>query len=125
MRKCSISRFPLLTSVFGWVTAVFAVIGFTQPALAQTATAPSTQPSAIPAFHAWATTPPMGWNSWDCFGPAASEEAVLANADYMAKNLKSHGWEYVIIDGRWCRPGTFMPHGKEGMDLEMDEHGRL
>lgn len=20
-------------------------------------------------FHNWAKTPPMGWNSWDCFGP--------------------------------------------------------
>jgi hypothetical protein len=19
-------------------------------------------------FHQWAATPPMGWNSWDCFG---------------------------------------------------------
>ncbi len=76
-------------------------------------------------FRNWAPTPPMGWNSWDCFGPAATEEVTLANAQYMAKHLKSHGWEYVIIDGRWCRPGTFMPKGKEGMDLYMDDHGRL
>ena len=20
-------------------------------------------------FHKWAFTSPMGWNSWDCFGP--------------------------------------------------------
>jgi hypothetical protein len=84
-----------------------------------------TTATASKEFRGWAPNPPMGWNSWDCFGPAANEEVVLANAEYMAKHLKSHGWEYVIIDGRWCRPGTFMPKGKEGMDLEMDEDGRL
>ena len=42
-------------------------------------------------FHAWVPTPPMGWNSWDCFGPTVTEAEVKANADYMAKNLKSFG----------------------------------
>src|SRR5476651_1782974 len=40
-------------------------------------------------FHNWAPTPPMGWNSWDCFGPTVVESEVKANADYMAKNLRS------------------------------------
>ena len=25
-----------------------------------------------------AMTPPMGWNSWDCYGPAVNEEQLLA-----------------------------------------------
>ena len=38
-----------------------------------------------------ALTPPMGWNSWDCYGAAVNEEQLLANADYMAKHLKDYG----------------------------------
>ncbi len=43
-----------------------------------------------------AETPPMGWNSYNCFGSAVHEDEVKANADYMAKNLKQHGWQYVV-----------------------------
>ena len=31
-----------------------------------------------------AGTPPMGWNSWDCYGAAVTEARVRANAEYMA-----------------------------------------
>jgi len=34
-----------------------------------------------------AAAPPMAWNSWDCYGTTVTEEEVLANAAYMAKNL--------------------------------------
>ncbi|MCV9930284.1 glycoside hydrolase family 27 protein [Flavobacterium sp. LS1R49] len=52
-------------------------------------------------FKQWAQTPPMGWNSWDCYGSTVEEHEVKANADYMAKNLKKFGWEYVVVDIRW------------------------
>src|SRR5664279_3477324 len=48
-----------------------------------------------------AATPPMGWNSWDCYGPTVTEAEVKANADYMAEKLKQHGWEYIVVDIRW------------------------
>ena len=54
-----------------------------------------------PEFMSWAATPPMGWNSWDCYGPTVEEHEVKANADYMAAHLKQHGWEYVVVDIRW------------------------
>ena len=38
-----------------------------------------------------AQNPPMGWNSWDCYGAAVTEETVRLNADYMAKHLKAYG----------------------------------
>src|SRR5689334_3956360 len=28
--------------------------------------------------------PPMGWNSWDCYGTSVTETEVLANAGFMA-----------------------------------------
>ena len=43
-----------------------------------------------------AKTPPMGWNSWDCYGAAVTEEQVLQNARYMAEHLKDFGWQYVV-----------------------------
>lgn len=52
-------------------------------------------------FQTWALTPPMGWNSWDCFGPTVVEDEVKANADYMAEKLAAYGWEYVVVDIRW------------------------
>ena len=52
-------------------------------------------------FKTWAQTPPMGWNSWDCFGPTVVEAEVKQNADYMAEHLAAYGWEYVVVDIRW------------------------
>lgn len=52
----------------------------------------------------WAKTPPMGWNSWDCYGASVTEEEVRGNAEYMAKHLKQHGWEYVVVDIQWYEP---------------------
>jgi len=78
------------------------------------------------AFWQYAKTPPMGWNSWDCYGPTVTESEVKANADYMAENLKKHGWEYIIVDIRW-----FVENDKAGGYNEndpvysMDEYGRL
>ncbi len=52
-------------------------------------------------FQKWSLTPPMGWNSWDCYGPTVVESEVKANADYMASKLSAYGWEYVVVDIRW------------------------
>src|SRR5690349_9624108 len=77
-------------------------------------------------FHQWAATPPMGWNSWDCYGPTVVEAEVKANADYMAKNLKKFGWEYIIVDIRWY-VGNDKAHGynETNADYVLDEYGRF
>lgn len=49
-----------------------------------------------------ALTPPMGWNSWNCWGNAVSQEKVLSSAKAMVeKGLINHGWQYVNIDDGW------------------------
>ncbi len=48
--------------------------------------------------------PPMGWNSYDYYNTTVTEDDVRKNADYMAKNLKQYGWEYVVIDIQWSDP---------------------
>ena len=30
-------------------------------------------------------TAPMGWNSWDCYGAAVTEDIVRRNAEFMAE----------------------------------------
>ncbi|MCC8088927.1 MAG: glycoside hydrolase family 27 protein [Rikenellaceae bacterium] len=81
--------------------------------------------SAYADFKDWALTPPMGWNSWDCYGPTVTEDEVKANADYMADYLKDYGWEYIVVDIRW-----FVENDKAGGYNQtdpiyvMDEYGR-
>jgi alpha-galactosidase len=86
----------------------------------------NSQNSSSSDFHTWALTPPMGWNSWDCFGPSVVESEVKANADYMAKNLKQYGWEYVVVDIRWYvdnqTTGHYNPYNSSVFII--DEYGR-
>ncbi|NOU94552.1 alpha-galactosidase [Paenibacillus sp. LMG 31456] len=72
-----------------------------------------------------AKTPPMGWNSWDCFGTSVTEAEVIANTDYMAAHLKPYGWEYIIVDIQWYEPDAESSHYRPFVPLEMDEYGRL
>lgn len=76
-------------------------------------------------FKNWAKNPPLGWNSWDCFGASVNEEQLRANADYMAENLKQYGWEYVVCDIQWYEPKAKDNDYFNFTELEMDEYGRL
>ena len=49
-----------------------------------------------------ALTPPMGWNSWNCFAGEVSAEKVDRAAAAMVKSgLVNHGWNYINIDDFW------------------------
>lgn len=90
-----------------------------------TACTNSPKPFEKGEFKQWAKTPPMGWNSWDCYGSTVDEGEVKANADYMSKNLKEFGWEYIVVDIRW-----FIENDKAGGYNQtdpiyvIDEYGR-
>ncbi|MBR5421186.1 MAG: glycoside hydrolase family 27 protein [Lachnospiraceae bacterium] len=79
--------------------------------------------------NACAPRPPMGWNSYDYYDTTVTEDRVLANAEYMAKELKAFGWEYIVVDIEWYAPGAgsqrdkfqYIPFSK----LAMDEYSRL
>lgn len=72
-----------------------------------------------------AETPPMGWNSWDCYGASVTEAEVRGNAEYMAAHLKQHGWEYVVVDIQWYEPTADSADYHPFARLAMDEYGRL
>ena len=49
-----------------------------------------------------ALTPPMGWNSWNCFAYAVSADRVKRAAAALVKSgLINHGWTYINIDDFW------------------------
>ena len=79
--------------------------------------------------NAFAPTPPMGWNSYDCYDTAVTEAQVRSNAEVLAKRLLPFGWEYVVVDIQWYarRPNArrdmyqYLPFG----ELSLDEYARL
>jgi hypothetical protein len=80
---------------------------------------------AEPAYWSWAKTPPMGWNSWDCYGTTLTEEQAKAQADAMEKYLKPYGWTYFTVDIQWYEPDSQGHSYKRGAPLEMDKYSRL
>lgn len=59
-----------------------------------------------------ASTPPMGWNSWNAFGhprrghvPSVNEQVVKEIADRMVETgMRDAGYDYVVVDGGWRAP---------------------
>jgi alpha-galactosidase len=56
-------------------------------------------------------TPPIGWNSWNCWGCSVDEGKIRSAAEAMVQTgLINHGWSYVNIDDCWeIRPGADDP----------------
>lgn len=103
------------------LAAVFLLQACTQPA-------PKTNETVVAekGFQL-AQKPPMGWNSYNCFGGNVTEAEVKANADYMAEKLKQYGWEYVVVDFLWyCDDQDSWQKFKNRRPHQyIDEYGRL
>ncbi len=57
--------------------------------------------------HKLALTPPLGWNSWNCWGLTVSDARVRAAADgFFNSGLVNHGFQYVNIDDGWEIQGS-------------------
>ncbi len=94
-------------------------------------------PSArLPVDPSSANRPPMGWNSYNCYGSAVHEDEVKSNADYMVDHLQAYGWQYIVVDFLWSYdnpPGSrignpFQARLQDGSYipwLTMDAWGRL
>ena len=49
-----------------------------------------------------ALTPPMGWNSWNCWGLSVSQEKVMASAAALInRGLADYGYSYINVDDAW------------------------
>lgn len=60
-----------------------------------------------------ATTPPMGWNSWNWFGKKDINEKIVREViDAMVSTgLRDAGYNYVVVDGGW-RDTKLGPNGE-------------
>lgn len=75
-------------------------------------------------------TPPLGWNSFDCYGIYANEAALNANLDAFVKKLAAHGYEYFVLDAGWYY--DFPPDAAKreidfsaATDIHLNENGVL
>ena len=71
-----------------------------------------------------ATTPPMGWNSWNCYGTTVTEAEVLANAEYLARELLPLGWDTIVVDIQWYEPTAKAGGYNNDAPVVLDAWGR-
>lgn len=83
------------------------------------------QKCSLNKYHQWASSPPLGWNSWDCFGTTVTEQQIKEQADAMAKYLLPSGYKYLTVDIQWYEPESKKHDYNPKAVLTMDEYGRL
>jgi alpha-galactosidase len=72
-----------------------------------------------------ATKPPMGWNSWNSFGPTINEEQARETARIMTDKLLPSGYNVFTIDIQWYEPEAKSYTYNSNPVPAMDEYGRL
>jgi alpha-galactosidase len=87
----------------GLITGAVAVAGkYSVTLTARNTEGEATRQLGIVAGDAIALTPPLGWNSWNCFAQAVDDAKIRAAADEMVRSgLIDHGWTYINIDDCW------------------------
>jgi len=75
---------------------------------ARNAVGAAERPLRIVVGERVALTPPLGWNSWNCFAGDVDDAKVRSAADAMVRSgLVDHGWTYINIDDCWMiKPGS-------------------
>ena len=116
--------FLLLVPGVGLLPLTTASYAKTMPATSLTAQRAQQNRSRSRRPEIIASTPPMGWNSWDSYSRTLNEEGIKANARWLARNLKRFGWVYVVVDEGWYL-SNLDPRGNASQArFQMDEFGR-
>jgi hypothetical protein len=75
---------------------------------------------------------PSGWCSWGYYGRSITQDEVLANARWMAGNLKEFGLDLVLIDDGWQGSNRdwfglreLFPHGMKWLSEEIAKLGMM
>jgi len=67
--------------------------------------------------------PPVVWSSWTSYYADVTEADVVRNADWLAKNLKPYGFEYVQLDDGYDRDDKGQHDWIENWDAKKFPHG--
>jgi alpha-galactosidase len=85
----------------------------------------ATQPKAASdAPEILASTPPLGWNSYDGYGTTVNEAEFKANTTWFVAHLKPLGWQYLVIDEEWYVTDPIPPGNSKSFTYSMDRFGR-
>ena len=95
------------------------------PSTSANATTPKKVAVASASGAVLAPTPPMGWNSWNSFGPTITEAQALENADIMVAKLLPSGYNVFTVDIQWYEPNANSYTYRKDAELTMDQYGRL
>lgn len=84
---------------------------------------------ATTAVAALTPRPPLGWNSFDCYGCAATMRDLLPNLEALAARLQPSGYEYFVVDNGWfaeydIAPGERYPRETHATAVRLDPYGR-
>jgi hypothetical protein len=94
-------------------------------AAASVAPAVRSKPAHQAAPQLLAPRPPMGWNSWNSFGPTINEAQARETAAIMAEKLLPSGYNIFTIDIQWYEPEAKSYTYNSDPVPAMDGYGRL
>jgi hypothetical protein len=120
--KFSVENLPqglTLNATTGIITGKLSTAGeYKMQLKATNAKGSATKNFTIKVGNVLALAPPMGWNSWNCWGLSVSSEKLKLSAQALIdKGLIDHGWTYMNIDDGWEQPqrdanGNVIPNKK-------------
>src|ERR1700693_3410266 len=97
---------------------------FVVVALHVVANAHTAPPQSVSEKPILAATPPIGWYSCDSYSRTVNEDSIKSNARWMAKHLKSFGWEYIVVDEGWYHSNLGADGNDDHVRFERDASGR-
>jgi alpha-galactosidase len=60
-------------------------------------------PFDVPFDDSYFPIPPIPWGSWSSYHEDVTEQDMVRNTDWIAKNLKPHGLDYILLDDGYDR----------------------
>ncbi|MGH9398657.1 MAG: alpha-galactosidase [Terriglobia bacterium] len=80
-------------------------------------------PYYVPFDDSYFQRAPMAWNSWDNYYESVTEEDIVRNTNWIAKNLKSYGFQYIVLDDGYDRGGNGIHYWIKNWDKQKFPHG--
>jgi Melibiase/Alpha galactosidase C-terminal beta sandwich domain len=66
---------------------------------------------------------PVVWNSWDNYYSQVTEKDIVENTDWIARNLKAYGFQYVVLDDGYDRGENGVHYWIKNWNKQKFSHG--